>query len=692
MIACESRPLALVAGLALFPIPQTPTETVVSSARDERAATETGANRVVLTAEELAATGERSLPRRIAKASGVWLQETNVGGGSPLIQGLSGNQVLLVVDGVRLNDATTRNGVNQILNGIEPATVERVEVIRGPRSVQWGSDALGGVVLVWTKAGPPRARALSGALEARGDSALEGWTGALELGGSLERTTVLGIAGAHRWGDLHAASGENQETGYEGDSLFGSFTRSLGRGRDLRLSLAETRDYDVPRTDRLTTGFGQSEPANAEFDFALQDRRRALLAYDDRSGALGLDELAARLSYRTYEEERHIRATGSDTRRIERDVTQTLGLGLDARHEIGPRQLLTVGLDLEHDEVDSSRTDVDLGSGAQSAGDGSFAPGSRFLAGGVFVQDELDLAPWAVTLGARFGAFGFAFDEVATGEREDGSFTALSGSAAVARELAGERRVVATLARGFRAPNLAELARDATFFGGDELSNPELEPETSLYAELAFEQTLPRGEYALAVFANRIDDVVGSRLIDAGGPDAGDETYLRENIGELQLVGAFARADLGLFGPGSRWSLAPALEWTRGQQYSDFVDPSTGEKTFDDVPGQRIPPLHGQLALRHDTRAGALGWVELTAAWALEQDRLSPQDLGDPRIDPAGTDGWLTFDLDCGGALGSSGSHWFAGLHNLFDADYRVHGSGFDAAGFGAVAGLRLVR
>jgi outer membrane receptor protein involved in Fe transport len=310
----------------------------------------------------------------------------------------------------------------------------------------------------------------------------------------------------------------------------------------------------------------------------------------------------------------------------------------------------------------------------------------------VFAQDELDLGAWQVTLGARLGAFSFEFDDLATGDHEDGRFTAASGSAAVARELAPDRRVVATLARGFRAPNLAELARDATFFGGDELHNAELEPETSLYAELAFEQTLERGTLALAAFANRIDDVVGSRLIDAGGPDAGDETYLRENIGELHVLGAFARADLRLFGADSRWNLAPALEWTRAQQYSDFVDPFTGEQTFDDVPGQRIPPLHGQLALRHDTHAGAIGWVALTASFALEQDRLSPQDLGDPRIDPAGTDGWLTLDLDCGGELGRAGSHWFAGVHNLLDADYRVHGSGFDAPGIGAVAGLRIVR
>ena len=122
-------------------------ETFVRSPRAAATATDTSADHVIVSAAELAATGERSLPRQLARAAGVWLQETNLGGGSPLIQGLSGNQVLLVLDGVRLNDSTTRNGVNQMLNGIDPAAVERVEVLRGPRSVQYGSDALGGVVL-----------------------------------------------------------------------------------------------------------------------------------------------------------------------------------------------------------------------------------------------------------------------------------------------------------------------------------------------------------------------------------------------------------------------------------------------------------------------------------------------------------------------------------------------------------------
>jgi outer membrane receptor protein involved in Fe transport len=691
--------LALLVALVQAPVEEI-AETVVRSPRSRAPATDTRADRVVVTAEELAATGERSLPRQLAKAAGVWLQETNLGGGAPLLQGLSGNQILLVIDGVRMNDATTRNGVNQMLNGVDPATVERVEVIRGPRSVLYGSDALGGVVLIWTKTRKPHggdaSRAgIGAAVQGQADTATEGWTGAAELSAAGRDFAGLLVGGYHDWGKLHSGAGEVENTGYEGDSLFGSFESSLGEKRGLRLTSTITRDYDVPRTDRLNAGFGQTQPSNSEYEFSLQDRQRVVLAYADRSDDLFVDALEARLSLRYYDEQRTIRGFGSSTRRLERDTTQTVGLGVDLKQALGEHQLLTFGFDADYDDVDSSRLDVDLGTGTGTPNDGAFAPGSRFFSSGLFVQDEIaSFQPFDVTVGARWSFFEFGFDEVATGEEVEGDFDALCGNLSLGAPLSKDVRLVGTVARGFRAPNLAELARDATFFGGDELHNADLDPESSLYGELAFEVAKATWFGSVAVFQNSISDVVGSRLIDPGGPGTGDETYLRENIGTLEVFGVLARGRTQLGGADSPWSAQAAVEYAHGQQYSDFVDPNTGEKPFDDVPGQRIPPLHGWVGLRYEVGPGWLGWVELGTAWALEQDRLSPQDLADPRIDPDGTDGWATLDLDVGGPVGgpSTESRWYLGVHNLLDEQYRVHGSGIDGPGVGLVVGARWSR
>lgn len=667
------------------------TESIVRAPRAERPRTDTAVDAVVVTAEELAATGERSLPRQLAKAAGVWVQETNLGGGSPLLQGLSGNQVLLVVDGVRMNDSTTRNGVNQMLNGIEPAIVDRVEVLRGPRAVPYGSDALGGVVLVWTRRSTPGSGASPRvALDGKYDSPTNGVSGALSVEGASERHGWLAIGGWHQWNELDTADGEVPNTGYTGGSAFGAWETALGAKSSLRATASWTRDVDVPRTDRLNAGFGQTNPSSSEFLYAEQDRRRYVLAWDDRHAGPLADHVQVRASLRQYEEERTIRGFGSSTRRAEQDETSTVGLGVDFRKALGDAHLLTYGFDVDHDDVDSTRTDTNLGTDVETPNAGSFAPGSRYTSAGIFVQDEIAVGDdWDVTAGARWNQSWFAFED--TDGDESGDFGALGASLAAGRDLSDDVRVVGTVARGFRAPNLSELARDATFASGDELHNPDLDPETSLYGELALERRGARWNGAVAAFAQRIDDVVGRVLVDEGAPGSGDEVYLRQNIGRVDLYGVSARGGVVLGGADSPWSAHAGAEYVRGEQHDDYVDPDTGERPFDGQPAQRIPPLHGWVAVRYERDAAWVDWVELSTSWALEQDRLSPQDLDDPRIDPDGTAAWATVDLDFGASLGADGgSRWSIGLHNLLDESYRVHGSGIDGPGFGVVVGLRV--
>ena len=93
----------------------------------------------------------RSMPEALFGIPGVFVQKTNHGGGSPFIRGLTGNQTLTLIDGVRLNNSTFRYGPNQYLNTIDLFTIDKIEVLKGSGSVQYGTDALGGVIQVFTK-------------------------------------------------------------------------------------------------------------------------------------------------------------------------------------------------------------------------------------------------------------------------------------------------------------------------------------------------------------------------------------------------------------------------------------------------------------------------------------------------------------------------------------------------------------
>jgi outer membrane receptor protein involved in Fe transport len=689
--------------LVLLAVAQDVPETVVRSPRAERTATTSAASVTVISAEELAQTGERSLPRMIAKAGGVFVQETNLGGGAPILRGLIGNQILIVVDGVRLNDSTTRGGPNQSLNGIDPATVERVEIIRGPMSVLYGSDALGGAVLIWTKSRPSarsdepseEARRLRAMLDTTYQSATQGWRSALGLSDATESNGWLAIGSLQSFDDLETAEGEVPFTGYDGQAWFGSWEHALSRARRVRVAASRTRDFDVPRTDRLNAGFGQTQPADAEHVFNVQDRQRYQVTYSDDEPGLS-DRMEARLSFRKYLEERTIRGTGSSTRRLEKDDTETIGVGADWRKAIGDAHLVTWGFDADYDDVDATRDDVNVNTGVVTPRTGSFAPGSDYLSTGVFVQDEIfAFEPFDVTAGLRYSYFDFRFREVTTGDETDGSFDAFTGSLQVARDLAEGVRITGSIGQAYRAPNLADVARNATFAGGTELANPDLDPEQSLYEEIALD--LARGAWSasIGVFHNDLSDQIGRVLVSdptPGNPGSGDEIYQRVNAGDVEYWGAEATARVALSGGGSAWSVEGAIAYVEGE-FEDTLDPTTG-LPLSDVPASKVPPLNGRVALCYEPPAplGAIAWADLTLWWADEQDELSPFDLVDPRMDPDGTDGWTRLDLDLGGPIGEAGSGatWYAGVHNLLDEAYRVHGSGLDAPGLGFVVGAHL--
>ena len=100
----------------------------------------------VLDSKKLKSVDHRSTPESLMGSGGLFIQKTNHGGGSTFIRGLTGNQILLLVDGIRLNNSTYRYGPNQYLNSIDLFNVSKIEVAKGVGSVEYGSDALGGVI------------------------------------------------------------------------------------------------------------------------------------------------------------------------------------------------------------------------------------------------------------------------------------------------------------------------------------------------------------------------------------------------------------------------------------------------------------------------------------------------------------------------------------------------------------------
>ena len=150
-------------------------------------------------------------PRILRETVGVWAQQTTVGQGSPLLRGLTGYQAFLSIDGVRLNNSTFRSGPNQYLGTISPASLDRIEVLRGAGSMLYGSGAMGGVISMFTKDLTPVNATEKWDIQSRAFGRFASGTserlGRLEVMGSQNRLGFLIGASARQFGDINPGSG-----------------------------------------------------------------------------------------------------------------------------------------------------------------------------------------------------------------------------------------------------------------------------------------------------------------------------------------------------------------------------------------------------------------------------------------------------------------------------------------------------
>ena len=624
---------------------------------------------------------------------GIFVQRTNHAGGHPIIRGLLGHQVLILVDGVRLNNAVTRAGPNQYLNTVDPFLVERLEVVRGPSSVLYGSDAIGGVVNVLTltprfssEGGKTRFPAGVRAMAGSADMSLQG---SLRLGVETPNTAALGVVTGRDFNDLRGGAdiGVQQYTGYTEYDAAVKARQRLSPGTVLMLQYQAARQSDAPRTDRSVPGDFRV--------FSLQER-------DFLHGQLAVsgvgpfhrvrvDASALRQSERTdrYRIPRD---------RIEREDATVWTLGLRAE---GERSLsfdnasLRVGADVFHDKVTGAATRGTILVPGEFEPHPELAryPGSpTALAAGLFGLFQMDLGTHATGyVGARAQlnsthlpednrlALQFPGSPVlpATTEQALGA----AGEIGFQQRVGEDVTLFSNLGSGFRAPNVDDYLRLGAEGPGFVLPARELVPEFSFTGELG--GRFQRGDVARvqAVYAYTfIDNLVTAVPTEFNGeqdtPD-GLRYLARTNADNAQV---HAVELSGQVKPVRSLTLLAQAAWVFSSQKR--LDPLNPEAPPQTEPFNKTPPLNG--LVRATWEPVDFAFVEGVFQWATKQERLSAADREDIRMCPEspdcqGTPGWAAVHLRAGARW-----RWFTTtleLRNLTDASYRFHASGVDAPG-----------
>lgn len=637
--------------------------------------------------------GIRTTPDAFKELPGIMIQKTAYGQGSPYMRGFTGFRTLFLIDGIRLNNSVFRDGPNQYWNTVDPYSIDDFEIIMGPASVLYGSDAIGGLVNAHSVRPDYQDGSgyhFSGRGFYRWADAEDSHTGRAQLGAACEKGwgVVAGFT-AKDFDDLEGGKdvGLQRKTGY--DEYDGDIKLEYAFSTDSRITLAyQTVDQDdVWRTHATVYGVSW-EGTQIGTDLARtldQGRDLVYLQYGRRDKGALVDELRMSLSYHSQDEEQYrLRTSGGNLRsEIQGVDVDTLGLFTQAG---SPSRFgrWTYGFEYYRDKVDSYRTDyngdVRQGGTTRSVGiQGPVADDASYDMLGVYVQDDIP-ATQALDLiiGARYSYMKADANKVqdpVTGAQisVDDHWDAVVGSIRGLYRLDPENHfsLFGGVSQGFRAPNLSDLTRLDTARSKEiETPSPNLDPEKFITYELGLKTRLQTFSSQLVYYYTDIQGMIvrapTGRMIGT------DYEVTKKNAGDGYLHGVELSFSWNFI---RRMSAFGCFTWQDGEVEGYPTSSPNTEKE----PVSRLMPITVQAGIRWTPMESV--WLEGLAVIADEQDNLSAADrLDTQRIPPGGTPGYQVFTLRGGWDI-----HRYvtlsAALENVTDEDYRIHGSGSNEPG-----------
>jgi hemoglobin/transferrin/lactoferrin receptor protein len=612
----------------------------------------------VLNAIALKQESARSTPEALMGTTGVFIQKTNHGGGSPFIRGLTGNQNLQMIDGIRLNNSSFRYGPNQYLSTIDPMVIQKIEVVRGSGSVLYGSDALGGVLQVFTKnpvfsdsgfkaGGRIFGKWMTDEMEKTG-------RGEIELSG--EKATFLGGFTYHDFGDIIAGDtlGKESPTGYQEYSADAKFHLKVNKNNLLTLAYQYDRQNDVPRYDKIITGY-------EKYHFDPQIRQLGYARLKSNFTNKWYNQVNLTASLNQSDETRILQKSGQTKITNEHDLVNTYGGTVGVHSNPSENWKFISGVEYYYDKIASDKLEKDAGT--ETPKRGYYPDGSSSANFALFTSHTYSINHFDFILGARFNTYQIKAEDAEFGD-VDVNPSAFVGNASVVYKLNPHHNLIVSAYTAFRAPNLNDLSSFGSFNAGIEVPNPNLKPEKSFNAEIGWKSKYEALSWSVFLFRNNLKDLIERQKSTYNGQDSieGERVYKKENFSKAIIQGFEAEIQYEFV----TWLSAYGnLTYTYGQN-----------ETLEE-PMSRIPPLNGRLGVYTTSPKGYWGRAEwLTAG---KQDRLSGGDEADSRIPEGGTPGWNVFNL-------RAGYDWkwlglTAGLNNILDEAYRTHGSGVDGYG-----------
>jgi len=702
-------------------------EVVISVSKWEQKLNEVPNKIVKISKNDIFKNNPQTSADLLGQSGMVFIQKSQLGGGSPMIRGFATNRVLLVVDGVRMNNAIYRSGNLQNVISIDALSTEAAEVIFGPGSLIYGSDAIGGVMDFHTL--EPRFSIdknnktyVKGSLVGRYSTANSEKTGHADINLGWKKWALLSSFSYSSFDDLKMGKNGGQDsylrreyverinnkdsivtngnprvqrfTGYDQVNFLQKIRFKPHADWDLQYSFTHARTGNAPRYDRLIQ-YRNGALRFAEWYYGpmiwnmhtlniLHAKKTGI--YDDARLTLGLQD---------YEESRIDRTRNNNNRNRQTETVDAFSGNWDANKKLGKGQLF-YGLEYVHNKVGSTGDRTHIGTGAVSPLVSRYPDGSTWSTAGIYGSYKVNLHPkLTITTGLRYSynmlyaTFDTTFIKFPyeKAELRDG---ALTGNAGIVFRPAESWQLNGNISSGYRMPNVDDIGKLFESVPGNiTVPNPELTPEYAWNFELGLVKNIPL-KFRLEIngFHTILNDAIVRRPSTFNGQDSilFDGVMSRveslQNVAKATVTGVQVSAEYYFI---RTLSLQTHANWISGKE----TDDSKNEQ----VPLRHAPPFYGSTTLRYREKKIS---VEASAQYnsTIENKDLAPSEQAKTDIyarDANGkpyAPGWYTVNLKGSYQL-TKNLLLTAGWENMTNRRYRTYSSGIVAPGSNFIFSVR---
>ena len=716
-------------------------EIVLSASKGKESRSRIAEQIAITSREEIKKLAPQTTADLLTNLPGIKVQKTQFGGGSPVLRGMEANRILLVVDGVRMNNAIYRTGHLQNSITVSPNIIDRVEVIFGPSSVIYGSDALGGVIHYYTKTPKTsvkkevntsiysRYSSINNEFTAEGNIELRNkkWASYTSVSHSSFGDLKMGENRTHNfdnWGKVPLYSNNSdsfynpnavvntddniqKNTGYNQTDILQKIAIPLSLKSDLMVNIQYSTSSNINRFDKLTEYSG-TELKYAEWYYGPQERLLISSQLKINPNKKWIQKGTITAAFQNINESRVQRDLGSLDRTYRDEKVDVLSLNGDFFVPLtkGSNRIMSYGFEITHNNVNSNAYGKTLNVFENSivGFSGDFTVQSRYPDGGStytslasYVNYRQDISKKAtLNTGIRF------INTHLTATWIDDTFitlpdfdislnnAAITATVGYVYKPSLDWQLNSVISSGFRSPNIDDVGKIREKSGNVTVPNIFLKPEYAYSFETSVLKYFNAKKFqtGLNVYYTLLSNYITRDQFEINNSSTiyydGEVGNVVANVNKdnAYIMGS-TFSFKGNFNP--LWFAKGAITYTKGKAYDT------------DLPLSSIPPLFGSLEIgfEKDRLQTSLNWKfngkkrieDYNLIEGIDNEEQTPYNsLTDTYY---GTPSWNTLNFNANYKLNSNVT-FYVNIDNIFDVHYKEFASSISASGRNLALSLRV--